>query len=429
MFGLDLACAPRRGLFVAACLIGALRCPAYLGAGSATARLNTPVQDRGTIRFTLCNQHAFQNGEGVKKAAFPFLKIPGLAQASIGQTSTSVNLQWKCEGGPSFQGQIPEFPGPETWSFQVTWDAPRGLFDVYLNGLPATTPGVKFQSWSVPRPAQEAETFAGPLAVSGLESEAVFLQPQDALAKTPPELRGRHADLFGQAAMPAPMDIEARKGRLLADCPLGGPDDVRGWVMEGPGKIEFAEGWMKMWSTRADAKAPENGHIVFWCPKDFPENFLCDWDCQIVSPRGLNIIFFAAKGENGEDLFDASLPPRDGTFVQYTNGRIVAYHISYYANTPDTPGRSTSNLRKDHGFYLLSTGPVAIPADSTRVHRLRLIKDHGHIQALVDGKLFLDYTDRGGDRYGPVYTDGKIGLRQMQWTAARYRNFKVWELR
>jgi len=417
----------RVALFAALNLIGVMACPAYLPAGSM--RLNTPVQNRGTISFTLRNERAFQNGEGVKKTNFPFLNIPGLAEASIQQTNKSVSLQWKCEGGPNFQGLVPEFPGPGTWFVQVTWDAAQGLFDVYLNGAAATTPGVKFQPWSVPKPAHEVATFPGPLSVSDLQAELVFRKPEEAEAKTPAELRGRHAELFGQAAMPTPIKVESRKGRLLLDAALANEGDVKGWIMEGPGKAEFAEGWMKMWSTRPDAKPPANGHIVFWCPKDFPERFVCEWDCQIVSPEGLNIIFFAAKGENGEDIFDPRLPQRDGTFVQYTNGKIVCYHISYYANTPDTPGRATSNLRKDHAFYLMATGPVAIPAGSSRIHHLRLIKDRGHIQALVDGKVFIDYTDRGGDRYGPIYTDGKIGLRQMQWTAARYRNLKIWELK
>jgi len=40
----------------------------------------------------------------------------------------------------------------------------------------------------------------------------------------------------------------------------------------------------------------------------------------------------------------------------------------------------------------------------------------------------IDYTDPGTDRYGPVYGGGKFGLRQMQWTVARYRNLKMWRL-
>ncbi len=60
---------------------------------------------------------------------------------------------------------------------------------------------------------------------------------------------------------------------------------------------------------------------------------------------------------------------------------------------------------------------------------MRLIKDGAHIQLQVDGRVSIDYTDPGTARYGPIHTDGKIGLRQMQWTIAQYRNFRVWELK
>jgi hypothetical protein len=46
----------------------------------------------------------------------------------------------------------------------------------------------------------------------------------------------------------------------------------------------------------------------------------------------------------------------------------------------------------------------------------------------VDGGVVIDFTD-DGRRYGPVLEGGKVGLRQMQWTAGRYRNFRVHKLR
>lgn len=121
------------------------------------------------------------------------------------------------------------------------------------------------------------------------------------------------------------------------------------------------------------------------------------------------------------------LPERDGNFMQYNRG-LHAYHISYYANTPGNPGRVSSNMRKDGEFYLMDQGPVAILPGSQKVHHMRLIKDGGHIQLQVDGKVRLDFTDSGGERFGPRYHGGKVGFRQMQWTEGWYRNFRAWEL-
>ncbi|MBD3290295.1 DUF1961 family protein [candidate division KSB1 bacterium] len=142
---------------------------------------------------------------------------------------------------------------------------------------------------------------------------------------------------------------------------------------------------------------------------------------------GLCIVFFAAKGEKGQDIFDPSLPERDGTFKQYTKGEIVSYHISYYANAAHNPDRGHANLRKNNKFILAQEGPEGIPTESEKIHKLRLIKAGNHIVMCVDDRKIIDWID-DGKQYDPVLTDGKIGFRQMRWTHFRYRNFKVWAL-
>ena len=200
------------------------------------------------------------------------------------------------------------------------------------------------------------------------------------------------------------------------------PTTVKDWIMEGPGKLEFKDGWMEMYAP------DEEWDHVFWCPKDFPESFVAEWEAQNLEPdKGLLIIFFAAKGDEGQDIFDPGMPKRDGTFKYYNHGKINCYHISYYANNPKNPERGDSHLRKDPMFALLQTGAEGIPANSTAIHTMKLIKDENHIEMYVDDRKIIDYAD-DGKNYGPVYTDGKIGFRQMRWSHFRYRNFKVWEI-
>lgn len=79
-------------------------------------------------------------------------------------------------------------------------------------------------------------------------------------------------------------------------------------------------------------------------------------------------------------------------------------------------------------FALLQTGDVGILKNSTSVHDIRLIKNKGHIIMYVDGRKIIDYTD-DGKKFGPVYTSGKIGFRQMRWTHFRYRDFKVYTIK
>lgn len=209
------------------------------------------------------------------------------------------------------------------------------------------------------------------------------------------------------------------KGRLLYENSFSNAEQVKDWVMEGPGKVEFKDGWMEMYSPG------EEWHHVFWCPRDFPSSFVAEWEVQNMHPQaGLLIVFFAAKGTRGEDIFDKTLPARDGTFKYYTKDRLNSYHISYYANNPKNPERELSHLRKNNSFALVQDGPEGIPKDSRDIHRVRLVKRDSRILFFVDDRKIIDWTD-DGTTYGPVYGGGKIGFRQMQWSHFRYRNFKV----
>jgi len=205
---------------------------------------------------------------------------------------------------------------------------------------------------------------------------------------------------------------------MLYESKMDSAGSMKGWIMEGPGKVEFADGWMTMFSP------DKQGHFVYWCPEVFPSSFVAEWDAQCLDTElGLCIVFFATKGPNGEDIFDPKLPQRNGIFPQYTMG-LSCYHISYYANTPNEPNRATANMRKNPGSHIVAQGPPAIPPQSLAVHHVRLEKDGAHITLAVDGRISIDWSDDGKE-FGPVLEDGRIGLRQMQWTRFRYRNFRV----
>ena len=215
---------------------------------------------------------------------------------------------------------------------------------------------------------------------------------------------------------------EFTKGKLLYSNSLATSEMVKDWTLEGPAKIEFKNNWMHIYSPN------EEGHHVFWCPVDFPGNFIAEWEVQNQEiDAGLCIVFFAAKGLKGQSIFDDSMPKRtSGIFTDYTKGAMNDYHISYYANGRDNPNRETANLRKNKGFNLVQTGEIGIPVQSTAIHKMKLIKQEGKIQMYIDDRKIINWTD-DGIKYGKILEDGKIGFRQMQWTHFAYRNFKVWE--
>ena len=216
---------------------------------------------------------------------------------------------------------------------------------------------------------------------------------------------------------------EWEKGRIIYENTLGDKESLRDWVMEGPGTAAIRKGWMNLYAP------DQEWHHVYWCPEDFPSSFIAEWEVMNMNPKaGLLIVFFAATGVNGEDIFDASLPVRDGTFKYYTKDRLKSYHISYYANNPKNPGRELAHLRKNNSFALVQTGPEGIPKGSTAVHKISLVKAHNHILFYIDGRKIIDWKD-DGKALGPVYGEGKIGFRQMQWSHFAYRNFRVWQLK
>jgi hypothetical protein len=213
--------------------------------------------------------------------------------------------------------------------------------------------------------------------------------------------------------------------QLIYDNPMQNAEDMTGWQMEGPGQVSFDNNWMQMWSP------DEAMHHVYWAPIRFPGSFVASWQAQALNTEaGLVIVFFAAKGMNGESIFDSQLLPRNGTFAQYTEGDIKSYHISYYANAAHNPDRQHANLRKNNTFSLLQKGKVGIPAHSTKPHTITLVKQSAHIQLFINDEKVIDYIDNtpvvDNVDTGKPLADGYIGFRQMKWTQFQYRNLKVW---
>lgn len=229
------------------------------------------------------------------------------------------------------------------------------------------------------------------------------------------------------------MDLE--KGRMIYENRLERAADVKGWRMEGDGVVRWSGGRMHMENGR-DPKEGQQSNFVFWCDFEFPADFWLEWDFTPEREPGLAILFFAAKGRQGQDVFDPALKPRTGPYEQYHHGDIDAFHIAYFRRRyPDERAFHVVHLRKSFGFHLVAEGADPIPnvEDATPPYRLRLRKHKKKIDFAVtppDGTPLTVCTwEDDGQTFGKKLGGGKIAFRQMAPLKAAYARLQAWEIK
>jgi hypothetical protein len=209
--------------------------------------------------------------------------------------------------------------------------------------------------------------------------------------------------------------------------PLASPNDITGFRMEGKGAATFPLGRMRLEST-GDPDEGQASNFVLWCPHDFPADVAIEWDFWPVREPGLSILFFAAKGRGGEDLFDSRLAPRSGPYEQYHHGDIDALHVSYFRRRwPEERQFHTCNLRKSYGFHLVAQGADPIPgvSDAAGPYRIRVVKLGARVSLSIRGLTVFEWED-DGVTHGPPLGGGKIGFRQMAPLIAEYADLTVY---
>jgi len=240
-------------------------------------------------------------------------------------------------------------------------------------------------------------------AAHGLDLSRLKLEPVYAADFSKPLKFVREADLFSGG----------KRMRL--------PDGVD-WVLEGKAGARVEDGRLIL--------KIDPDHLVFWNTREFPSNVLIQFDMSPAdSNKGLNIIFFAARGRDGGSIFAPDQPKRDGVFKNYHSGALDCYHTSYWASNPDGTARGTAHIRKNFGSNLVAMGRDFIVGQGAGPHRVRVLKLGNRITVEADGKIEVRWED-DGKTFGPVLQNGWIGLRQMAHTGeCRYTNFKVWAVK
>ncbi len=209
----------------------------------------------------------------------------------------------------------------------------------------------------------------------------------------------------------------------------GKPDSKAEWIAEGSGGVDVRNGKLRASPVPFDTsgnqiKDAKRSHLVIWNKRIFPADFLLEYEMNPNnSPSGLTIIFFAAGGKNGEDIFDLNLPPRSADYKLYHSGAIADYSDSYFSRNTETESL-TNRLRKNPGFALVAEGRSLTTGASDQTFHVRLLKFGGHIEMEINGKTLFKWDD--ADK--PLGA-GRIGLRSMEGVSLiTYDNFRVWKV-
>lgn len=392
-----------------------------------TGSLSEGVSDRGAIMFWFQTDSTYRTRMNADTFQQELIQLSDLFDVTLLHQGNQINLFW--EWNEEIEGIVPmRILLPDLSSgwhhLTISWDAENGIYNAYLDGICTKLEEVRRPEWDIKNlTGADVAIHFGRFPLADFRIMERVIQADDLVQIVGNEHLGKSNQSIGANNL-GRIQPDKYKGELVYSNPLAEKSDIEDWVLEGPGQISFQNGWMQMKSTRPDG--PE-GHIVHWCDNRFPESFVAQWDFKLESRHGLCIVFFAAKGVNDESIFHPDLQPRNGEFMQYVNGDIQSYHISYYANTPFNPGRLASNLRKNPGLYLCANGPIGINPRSDKEHQVTLIKNGSHIQLGVDGRKSIDWRD-DGERFGETLQDGNIGFRQMQWTIGKYKDFRVYRL-
>jgi len=217
------------------------------------------------------------------------------------------------------------------------------------------------------------------------------------------------------------------KGERIYHNELAGKEDVADWKLEGSAKISTYKNNILLENELDPEVYGDDAHWVLWCPEQFSDRIMIEWEFSPIEEPGLCMIFFAANGREGQDLFDPTLTRREGKYPQYHSGEINALHLSYFRHKwADERAFRTCNLRKSHGFHLVAQAADPLPPveDAISPYHLQLIKYDGIVQFSINDLPVLKWED-DGDQYGPILKEGKIGFRQMAPMKAAYGNLNV----
>lgn len=230
--------------------------------------------------------------------------------------------------------------------------------------------------------------------------------------------------------------IDTERAMIRETIRVRGPEPDAEWIAEGWGGADVCGG--KLWvapvafkscGETVDRAGLEPSHMVLWNKNTFNGDMMFEWTVNHHgSDDGLTLVFFAATGMEGQDIFDLGLPVRDGVYRTYNRG-LNNYTVSYWSRNKAKgavkKGEQYSNrVRMNPGMNMLASNDSLTDKCNDCDFKLRILKADGYITAEVNGKV-VNHV-----KATPMYEGGYIGLRSMRGVnKVSYDDFKVWSVK
>ncbi len=252
------------------------------------------------------------------------------------------------------------------------------------------------------------------------------------------------------------------KIELVYSWDFSSADDLKDWMMEGPGVACIQDGWLSLHSKYyqvANAWFEENGepfsgfgedyydgveaamrddigdavnnyyvdgifrggHLVYWNKFKTPDNYIIECDFRSLSENALHMLMFSCTGNEGQNVFDGELKKRWGVAAQYTKSDLYNYRISFFA-----PGRGTSNMRKCPGRRLTIKGEDFTLDNKLGTHHLKIVKYRDTVEWYIDSKCSFKFVDNMEDGH---LKGGQTAIRLMAPAKGLYDNYRIYEIR
>ncbi len=171
--------------------------------------------------------------------------------------------------------------------------------------------------------------------------------------------------------------------------------------------------------------------MVVWTKNRFPADAMFEFTVNHHgSDNGLTLVFFAAEGAEGQDIFDLELPPRNGVYRNYNKGRLRNYTVSYWSRNkkPSLVARGeqyTNRIRKNPGANIIATDDSLTDKCNDCDFKVRILKVAGNISVEINGVVANHVVDPDAPHGG-----GYIGLRSMEGIdRVSYDDFRVWSVK